>query len=67
MAQGRDVGGRCTFAQHLENGVAGNQVNQQEDQRDNEPDDRDGEDKTGEDLLHGLGITINQWTVVSSQ
>ncbi len=49
-------------------------MNEQKDQRNHEPDDRDGEDEAGEDLLHGLESTINQgsgvrgqWSVISGQ
>jgi hypothetical protein len=35
-------------------------VNEQKDQRNHQPDDRNGEGETGEDLLHGLNSTIYQ-------
>ena len=60
VAQGADVGWRCALAEHLQNGVAGNQVNEQKDQRNHQPDDGKGEREAGEDLLHGLNSTINQ-------
>ena len=39
VASGGDVGGRSAFAQHLLDGIAGNEVNQQEDHRHHQPDD----------------------------
>ena len=39
VACGLDVGRRGAFSEHLQNGIAGNEMNQQKDQRDHEPDD----------------------------
>ena len=60
MAQGRQVRVRCALAQHLLDGIAGNQVNEQKHQRDHQPDDGKREGEAGEGLLHGLDSTINQ-------
>jgi hypothetical protein len=58
----------CALAQHLQNGVAGDQVNEQKDQRNHQPDDRKRESETGENLLHGSqGSGIRDRSVVSGQ
>jgi hypothetical protein len=45
VAQGADVGRGCALAEHLEDGVAGNQVNEQKNERDHQPDNRKSEKK----------------------
>ena len=40
VAGGLDIGRRRAFSQHLQDGIAGDQVDQQKDQRDHEPDYR---------------------------
>ena len=40
MARGGDVGGRGAFAEHLRDGVSGDQVDEQEDEGDHQPDYR---------------------------
>ena len=60
VAQSRCIGWSCALAEHLLDGVAGNQVNEQKDQRNNQPYDRKSEREAGEDRLHGAGTTINQ-------
>ena len=52
VAQRIDVGGRCALAQHLQNGVAGHQVNEQKHQRNHQPHDRKSECEAGENLFH---------------
>jgi hypothetical protein len=51
----------------MQDGVAGDQVNEQKDQRNHQPYDWKGEREAGEDLLHGLESTINQGSGVSGQ
>ena len=60
MTQCADVGGSGSFAKHGLNGIAGNQMNEHKNQRDHQPDDREGENQAGENLLHGSLLTINQ-------
>ncbi len=60
VAQGGDVGGGGAFAEHLQDRVAGNEVDEEENQGNHDPDHGEGEEQAGEDLLHGLGSTINQ-------
>ncbi len=38
MARGLHVGYRSAFSQHLQNGVAGHEVDQKENERDHQPD-----------------------------
>ena len=47
VAGGGDVGGGSAFAQHLLDGVAGDEVNQQEDHRHDQPDDRQHVEQAG--------------------
>jgi hypothetical protein len=54
VAEGGEVGGGCSFAEHLLDGVAGNEMNQKEDERDDDPDDGEGESYAGEDGFHWL-------------
>ena len=42
MAGGGDVGGRRAFAEHLLDRISGNEMDQQEDERHDQPDDRQG-------------------------
>ena len=42
VAGGGDVGRRGAFAEHLLDGIAGDHVDQEEDQTDHQPDDREG-------------------------
>ena len=44
VAKCRDVGGGGAFAEHLDDGVAGNEVDEEEDNRDDDPEDRKGEE-----------------------
>lgn len=54
VAHGREVAGGCSFAEHLLDGVAGDEMDEQEDERDDDPDYGEGEQDAGEDGLHGL-------------
>jgi hypothetical protein len=54
-----DVGGGCTFAEHLDDGVAGDEVDEEKDDRDHHPEDREG----GEDAADGFGERW-QWSVL---
>jgi hypothetical protein len=67
VAQGRCIRLRCALAQHLQDRVAGNQVNEQKHQRNHQPDDRDGKNEASENLLHGLESTINQGSGIRGQ
>jgi hypothetical protein len=60
MPQSTYIRWRCTLAEHLQNRVAGNEMNQQKDERNHQPDDGQSEDEAGENLLQGLGTKINQ-------
>jgi hypothetical protein len=62
MAQDRDVGGGGAFAKHLDDGVARNQVDQEEDDGDYDPENRERD----EDAADGFGKS-DQLSVVSSQ
>ena len=42
VARGGDVGGRRAFAQHLLDGISGDEVDEQEDEADHQPDDWQG-------------------------
>src|ERR1700733_7187195 len=42
MTRGGNVGGRRAFAQHLLNGISGDEGDEQEDKTDDQPDDRQG-------------------------
>jgi hypothetical protein len=60
MARSCDVGGRRTLAQHLLNGVSGNEMNQEEDERNHQPNYRQGiEDALEEGSNHYLRIARN--------
>src|ERR1039458_4850308 len=62
VAQGGDVGGGRALAEHLDDGVAGDEVDQQKDDRDHHPEDREGD----KDAANGLGES-SQFSVLSSQ
>ncbi len=61
------IGRGRALAQHHLNRVAGDQVDEQKDERDHQPDDRNGEHEAGEGLLHSLVSTIYQSSGVSDQ
>lgn len=42
MAERGEVGGSCSFAEHLLDGVAGDEMDEEEDERDDDPDDGKG-------------------------
>jgi len=42
-----DVSGGCSFAEHLLYGVSGDEVDEEEDHRDDEPDNGDGVGEPG--------------------
>jgi len=42
MAQCSSVGGQCTFAEHLLDGVSGDEMDQEKDEAHDEPDHRQG-------------------------
>jgi hypothetical protein len=47
VAEGGDVSGGCSFAEHLLDGVSGDEVDEEEDEGDDEPDDGDGVGEAG--------------------
>jgi hypothetical protein len=56
----RYIGWSCALAQRMQDRVAGDQVNQQKDQRNHQSDDGNGENEASEGLHHRLDSTINQ-------
>ena len=54
VAQGGEVACGCAFAEHLLDWVAGDEMDEQEDERDDYPDYGEGQGYAGEDRLHGL-------------
>jgi len=55
VAEGDDVGGAGTFAEHLLDGVAGDDVDQEKDDGNDQPYDRDGVDETEEERAESAG------------
>jgi hypothetical protein len=51
VAENRDVGGGCTFAEHLDDGVAGNEMDKEKYDRDHHPEDGESD----EDAADGFG------------
>ena len=66
MACGSDVSRRRAFAQHLLDGISGDEVDQQEDEADHQPDDREGVEDALEDSSQ-LPVLGTQLSVVSRQ
>jgi hypothetical protein len=62
VAQGGDVGGGRTLAKHLDDGVAGNEMDQKKDDRNHNPEDG----KRDEDAADGFGESC-QLSVLSCQ
>jgi hypothetical protein len=58
VAQRSNVGWSGALAEHLQDGVAGNQMNEQKNQRDHKPDHGNGENEACEDRSHGLKTRI---------
>ena len=48
VAEGGDVGGGGAFAEHLDDGVAGDEVDEQEDDGDDDPEDGQGDEDAAE-------------------
>ena len=60
MTQGTNVSRGGAFAEHLQNWITWNEVNEQKDQRHDQPDNRECKGKANQNLLHWLRLTINQ-------
>ncbi len=58
MACGCDVGGGRAFTEHLRDGVSGDQVDHQEDERHDHPDDREGVEDALEDGFQGRSLVF---------
>jgi hypothetical protein len=58
VAQGRDIGGGGAFAEHLLDGISGDEMDEEKDKADHQPDDRQGV----EDALE----ESSQWSVLGS-
>ena len=54
------VGGQSAFAEHLLNRIAGNDVDQQKNQRNDQPDHGKREKQTRKEQPHCRSFTINQ-------
>ena len=48
VAEGGDVGGGGAFAEHLDDGVAGDEMDEEEDDGDDDPEDREGDEDAAE-------------------
>jgi hypothetical protein len=59
VTEGGDVGRGGSLAEHLDDGVAGNQVDEEEDDRDHNPEDGEGD----EDAADGLGESCQRAVV----
>jgi hypothetical protein len=55
VTEGIDVGGGGAFAEHLDDGVAGDEVDEQKDDRDDDPQHREGEEDAAERLPESGG------------
>jgi hypothetical protein len=62
VAEGRCVRGGGAFAEHLSDGVSGDEMDEEKDDRDHHPEDWEGD----EDAADGLGKSC-QFSVLSSQ
>ena len=67
MAGGRDVGGRSPFAEHLLDGVTGDQVDQEEDQGHYQPDYREGVEDALEEGFQVRCWSLVCWSLVSGR
>jgi hypothetical protein len=50
MAEGVDIGGGGSFAKHLDDGVAGDEMDEKEDDGDDDPEDGQGEEDAAQRL-----------------
>jgi hypothetical protein len=50
VPESRDIRGCCAFAEHLHDGVAGNKVDQEKNDGDDDPEDRKSKEDTAERL-----------------
>jgi len=53
VAEDGDVGGGCALAEHLDDGIAGDEMDKEKDDRDHHPEDRESD----KDAADGLGET----------
>ena len=58
VARGLDVGGRRAFAEHLLDGVSGDEMDQEEDEADYQPDYREGVEDALEEKSHQFFASI---------
>ncbi len=58
VAEGVDVGGGGSFAEHLDDGVAGDEVDEEEDDGDHDPEDREGDEDAAEGFPEGRGASF---------
>ena len=54
VAEGGDVGGGGAFAEHLDDGVAGDEMDEEEDDGDDDPEDGEGEEDAADEAWERL-------------
>ncbi len=64
VASGLDIGGRCAFAEHLLDGITGDQVDEQEDKTYYQPDYREGVENALEEAFQ---MSVLKWLVLSGR
>ena len=63
VTRGGDVGGGCALAEHLLDGITGNEMNQKEDDADHQPDDWES---VNDALEKGFQFSGSQWSGLNS-
>jgi hypothetical protein len=63
VAQGGDVGGGRALAEHLDDGVAGDEVDQQKDDRDHHPEDGQRDEDAADGFGDGRQVVSGKWSV----
>ena len=58
VARGGDVGGRRAFAEHLRDGISGDEVDEQEDEAHDQPDDGQGVEDALEDAVFSFQFSV---------
>jgi hypothetical protein len=66
VAERGDVGSGCALAKHLDDGIAGDKVDQKKDDRDHHPEDREGDEDAADGFGDGRQVYVVRSTLSSA-
>jgi hypothetical protein len=59
VAELGDIGGGCALAEHLDDGVAGDEVDEEEDDGDHDPEDREGDEDAADGMVRSCQLSVS--------